>query len=334
VAGSDPPAAPLLSPGTNVKFVRPYLRYDLESAVELLVGERKEQFEFERAIRLMEFQTWIYWPEMNTNMPNIAGLMAAVLLLENIEDDIYFEEAPLAQQFKDPDEQPFIDFNDKPNATLGRINALRSNQTYKGVYDRLFADRGSLEVLLYCPAPPQFDADLENRRDKARIVADLIDYRLRHAQHGSAYPGYGANRHAVFFEWWPTYDVKGRRGITVEGKSASPKTLFSRAREFQITSIFIYLNENRDYGYVPEFGDYDGGFLKPLLAAAQDVDQLRRFFGTYAYIAEIIEAAGGEHPAVSVPPTVPRIEIETLPFTASELQVIADYSQNAVLMDK
>jgi hypothetical protein len=67
-----------------VKFVRPYLRYDLENAVELLVGERKEQFEFERAIRLMEFQTWIYWPGRNMNLPHIAGLMAAVLLLENI----------------------------------------------------------------------------------------------------------------------------------------------------------------------------------------------------------------------------------------------------------
>jgi hypothetical protein len=211
----------LLSPGTNVKFVRPYLRFDLENAVKLLVGERKEQFEFERAIRLMEFQTWIYWPGANTNLPHIAGLMAAVLLLENIEDDIYVEEAALAHSLTDPDEQFSVDLNDKPNATLGRIKTLRSNQTYKGVHDRIFASGGSLEVLLYCPAPPQFDANLESRRDKAKIVADLIDYRLRHAQHGSAYPGYGANRHAVFFKWWPTCDVKSRRGITVEGKSAS-----------------------------------------------------------------------------------------------------------------
>jgi hypothetical protein len=113
----------LLSPGTNVKFVRPYLRFDLENAVKLLVGERKEQFEFERAIRLMEFQTWIYWPGANTNLPHIAGLMAAVLLLENIEDDIYFEEAALTHSVTDPDQQLSVNVDDKSNATLYRISA-------------------------------------------------------------------------------------------------------------------------------------------------------------------------------------------------------------------
>lgn len=317
-----------------MKFVRPYLPFDLESAVELLVGERNEQFEFERAIRLMEFQTWIYWPGTNTKMPKIAGLMAAVLLLENIEDDIYFDEAGLEQSLKDPDRQPSIDFDDKPNATLGRISALRSNQTYRSLYDCIFAADGSLENLLYCPSPPQFDADLERRRDKAKIAADLIDYQLRHAQHGNAYPGYGTTRHAVFFKWWPTSDVPGKRGITAEGKSESPKTLFHWAKEFQITSLFIYLNESRGCSQIPEFINYDGDFLRSLRAAAKDVDELRRFFGSYAYIAETIKAVGGERPSIVVPRSVPRVEIQTAPFTRPELQVIADYSQNAVLMDK
>jgi hypothetical protein len=137
-----------------VKHGLPYFFPVLKSAVELLVGEREEQFEFERAIRLMEFQTWIYWPGLDTNMPNIAGLMAAVLLLENIEDDIFCGEAA------DPDNPHLINLTDKPNATLGRISALRSNRAYKGVHDYIVAARGSLEALLYCPSPPQFDADL------------------------------------------------------------------------------------------------------------------------------------------------------------------------------
>jgi hypothetical protein len=217
---------------------------------------------------------------------------------------------------------------------LGRISALRSNQTYRGLHDSIFATRGTLENLLYCPSPQQFDADLEIHRDKAKIAADLFDYRLRHAQHGSAYPGYGTTRHAVFFKWWPTHDVEGRKGTTVEGKSPSPKTLFRWANAFQRTAIFIYLNESRGYSQIPEFGNEAGDFLRPLRAAAQDVDELRRFFGTYAYIAETIEAAGGERPSLIVPPTVPRVEIQTAPFTQPELQVLADYSQDAVLMDK
>ncbi len=315
-----------------MKYVFPYFFDVLKSTIELLVGEREEQFEFEPAVRLMEFRTWIYSPD--TTMPNIAGLMAAVLLLENIEDDIFADESEFAQRTTDPDNPPSINLTDKPNAALGRISALRSNQTYRGLHDSIFATRGTLENLLYCPSPQQFDADLEIHRDKAKIAADLFDYRLRHAQHGSAYPGYGTTRHAVFFKWWPTHDVEGRKGTTVEGKSPSPKTLFRWANAFQRTAIFIYLNESRGYSQIPEFGNEAGDFLRPLRAAAQDVDELRRFFGTYAYIAETIEAAGGERPSLIVPPTVPRVEIQTAPFTQPELQVLADYSQDAVLMDK
>jgi hypothetical protein len=74
--------------------------------------------------------------------------MAAVLILQNIEDDIYAEEAQLAQRTTDPDRWPFIDLGDKPNATLGRINALRSNKIYRELHDHIFAARGWLEALL------------------------------------------------------------------------------------------------------------------------------------------------------------------------------------------
>jgi hypothetical protein len=314
-----------------VKYVFPYSFQDLRRTVELLIGERAERFEFERAIRLLEFQTWIYWP--GTKLANFAGLMAAALILENIEDDIFADETELAQRQADPGEPPFIDLTDKPSATLGRINSLRANESYRGVHDYIFARRGSLETLLYCPTPETFDADVVKRREKAQIAADLIDYRLRYAQHGSVY-GHGTNRHAAFFKWWPTYDVPGRRGVTVGSKSPATKTLFRWANEFQLGSIFIYLNERHDYSQIPEIGNAVGDFLRPLRAAAQDVDELRRFFGAYAYIAETIKAAGGEGPAVIVPATVPRVEIQTAPFTPTELQTIADYSRNAVLMDK
>jgi hypothetical protein len=314
-----------------VKYVTPYIPWQLRHTVDLLIGEQNERFEFERAISLLEFQTWIYWPE--TTLPNIAGLMAAVFILENIEDDIYFDEADLAHREENPDEPRGVSLTNKPDATLHRIGVLRANKAYRGVHDYIFAARGSLENLLYCPSPEQFDADVVKRREKARIAADLIDYRLRHAQHDGRY-GAGTKRHAVFFKWWPTYDVPGTPGATPENKSESPKTIVRWEKEFRDTAIFIYLNERHGYSHIPEIGNTVGDFLRPLRAAAEDVGELRRFFGAYAYIAETIKAAGGEGPAVIVPATVPRVEIQTAPFTQTELQTIADYKGNAVLMDK
>jgi hypothetical protein len=214
-----------------VKYELPhYLR--LKDTVTLLTGEVDEHFEFERAISLFEFQTWIYWPQTNSPQPeepNSAGLMAAVFILEEIEDDIYWDEADSAYREENYGEAHLVNLNDKPDATLYRINALRANKTYRNVHDRVFAARGGLSRLLYCPTPEEFDADVAKRREKAQIVADLVDYRLRYAQHRPT-NGHINISHAVFLKWWPTHHIPGKRGATVEGKSMSTKKLFERWR--------------------------------------------------------------------------------------------------------
>jgi hypothetical protein len=111
-----------------------------EDTIQLLIGEREERFKFERAIRLLEFRTWIYWPL--TNKHNTAGMMAAALLLENIEDDIFIDEAALAWDNAKPDDPwssakpgkpvPMINLDDKPAPTLRRISVLRADETYRG----------------------------------------------------------------------------------------------------------------------------------------------------------------------------------------------------------
>jgi hypothetical protein len=153
----------------------------LKDTAELLTGEREERFEFERAIRLLEFRTWIYWPL--TNKPSTAGMMAAAIILENIEEDIFCDESDTARREADPDPEfgSLIDLDDKPNSTSSRINALRSNKAYRQVHDYIFAKRGGLMRLLYSPSPKEFDAEVSRRRETATGVADLIDYRLRHA---------------------------------------------------------------------------------------------------------------------------------------------------------
>jgi hypothetical protein len=304
------------------------IRLDLEDSVKLLTGERKERFEFERAIRLVEFQTWIYWPR--TDKPNSAGMVASALILEAIEDDIFCSEADAVQREADPDALVSVDLTNKPDATLSRISVLRNDKRYRQLHDHIFATRGGLIKLLYCPTPEEFDAEVSKRQEHVKIVADLIDYRLRHAQHGGT-AGDGNISHAVFFKWWPTHDVPSKRGVTPQNKSPTPRTLFKRSGELECSDIFIYLNERCQYSQIPHIELVEVERTR-LIPAPSDTDELRRFFGAYAYIAETIQAHGGERPFVSVPATVPRVEISTLPFTPTELQTIDAYAKNYTKM--
>jgi hypothetical protein len=306
-----------------------YIPLNLQDSVKLLTGGREERFLFERAIRLFEFQTWIYWP--GTDKSYFAGMMASALILEAIEDDIFYSESAAIQSEADPGGRFNFDPTDKPDATLSRINVLRNDRRYRQLHDYIFAARGGLTNLLYCLTPEEFDGKVLKRRENVKIVADLIDYRLRHAQHGGT-AGHGNISHAVFFKWWPTHDVSGKRGVTLPNKSPWPKTLFKWWRDHQCSAIFIYLNERHQYSQIPHIENVavDGAKLQP---AASDADELRRFFGAYAYIAEAIHSHGGEPPFVLVPATLPRVEIHTPPFNPTELQTIADYAENYTRMN-
>jgi hypothetical protein len=194
------------------------------------------------------------------------------------------------------------------------------------VHDQIFARRSGLERLLYCPTPHEFDGALDERIEKSNIVSDLVDYQLRHAQHGGQ-AGQGNISHAVFFNVWPTYNIPGKRGVINKDKYKLSKTILRWAREFHDSAIFIYLNNRQQYSQVPDIGDISCGRFTHLFKAANDVDELRRFFGAYAYISETIQAAGGERPCVAVPTTVPRVKITTDPFSHTELRTIADYNK-------
>jgi hypothetical protein len=305
------------------------MRAILQDIVKLLVGEREPRFEFERVIRLFEFQTWILWP--GTNIPDGAGLIVAALLLEAIEEEIFIDESDKTQREVDPDSMPSVDLSTKPPATLHRISVLRGHKAYRNVHDHIIAAHGGFTKLLYSPSPTEFDAEVLRRREKTKKIVNLIDYRLRYAQHRGADGGANIS-HAVFFEWWPTRKIPGKRGVTPMNKSLSPKTLFSWWGQLKSSAIFIYLNERHGFSQIPQIGDADLQDLKVLAKASANVDELRRFFGSYAQIAEAIQNAGGESPSVIVPDSVSRVPVASSPFTEAELNVISQYGENYVLM--
>ena len=53
------PSEESLAPNSELKHV-------LEDAIELFLGNREEKFQYERAIRLFQFQAWVFMPCFET----------------------------------------------------------------------------------------------------------------------------------------------------------------------------------------------------------------------------------------------------------------------------
>jgi hypothetical protein len=191
--------------------------FDLEDAVTLLVREREENFEGERAIRLFQFHTWIMFPD-SPLYSTWAGFLAAAKYLTRIEEE-HFTDEESARFAREDRESTLVNLRDMPPQTVNRILALRSaNKAYRQIYDRFIARPGGLLALLNTPTPTQFDVAVNYRIDHLYIVADLVDYRLRYLQHPEQIKnviGDGANHnHALWFCWFPTRSIPSKRGKT------------------------------------------------------------------------------------------------------------------------
>jgi hypothetical protein len=79
----EPPQRATNSRGQTVQF-------DLDDTVGLLSGERHEEFPHERVIRLIQLQTWIWFPE-GPGMVENAERLAATAILNNLEQDKFRE---------------------------------------------------------------------------------------------------------------------------------------------------------------------------------------------------------------------------------------------------
>jgi len=137
----------------------------------------------------------------------------------------------------------------------------------------------------------------------------------------------------MFFLWWPTYHVKGTRGKTADNKSPSIRTIRKWYHIYQDAAVFIYLSRFEEFNVFPIWTD-DRDLGRTLRRLANDTESLRRFFGAYAYVSEALQEADNWKPFVAVPPSVPRVRIETRSFSASELKTIAEYSDNYLKMNK
>jgi hypothetical protein len=216
------------------------VQYDnIKDAVCLLTGERRETFQYERAIKLFQFQVWILFPRQS--FFELAGLTAATKILEHILDEDFVEK----EQFRQSDAPPWVSrgvfLNERPTESLNLVRARIPK--FKMVYDAFLAERGGLNALLNALPPSELDAELRKRIANCTIVTALIDYRLRYALTIGAGGDAATLNHAKYFEWWPTRNESGGRGKKLPGKSSS-KTVNKWWKEWRHT----FLNERGNRG--------------------------------------------------------------------------------------
>jgi hypothetical protein len=285
--------------------------FAMDNHVDVLLANRHEKFDYERAVRLFQFQTWIFVPTEEAR--RYAGLIAATKILRAIELSEY------TPMFEGEDYLPYM--------TLKWLLELRQrNPSYWSVYDNIIAAGGGLPALLEAPTPARFDSVVATHGIKARVVANLVDYRFRYALCGQGGAD-GANiNHACFFNWWPTHEIPGRRGITVANKSASAKTMSHWWSILEKSAIFIYLHVKHGFNQFPPKANLEPKeFVDKISIAAQKSEDVRRLFSAYAYIADAIGSTTGEKPFIILPKDFPRTAVAVPPFSDIELQTIAQY---------
>jgi hypothetical protein len=305
-----------LRPGIDESFPDETAKAVLNDAVNVLLGNRDETFECERAIRFFQLQGWIFYPTID--VMRLAGLIAATKIARTIEEDEY---VPVRNGIAHMDELPII--------TLERMIELRlKNPTYWNVYNNIIAPYGGLAALLETGTPHVFDWVMDKQLPKAKVVADLVEYRLRYALHGQGSAN-GANlNHAMFFYWWPTHALAGKRGVRAEGKCPHPKTMSAMWSSLKESTIFIYLQERHGFLLSPPRAVVEADrFVGEISSHARDLTEMRRLFGAYAYIAEAIQQITGEQPYITIPQELPRVPIVVPAFSDAERQTMSEYEE-------
>jgi hypothetical protein len=160
---------------------------DIDDTVKLLVTDPRQRaasFPFEREIRLFQFKTWIYFPEME--MVRMAGRIVATLYLMR-----------LAQRI------PVESLRSIPEKLVSSTDYQRlfKNADYQNLFDAVIGAYGGWERLLDTKAPQDFEKELKKGFDASETVCEMIGYRYRYLAHGGTNSREANISHSEFYRW-------------------------------------------------------------------------------------------------------------------------------------
>jgi len=309
--------------------------FGLDDIVSLLTQQREEAFDWEYAICFFQFQTWILFPD-DTDLTNSAGLIAATRVLDQLDEDLFVNDESARQE--EEELRPAIDFNQRPTLRINRLRRLqKEHRSFHKIYNHFISESGGLLALVNSPTPAQFDQTISSRIARMNVISDLIDYRLRYVEHQLPLHKNDSARanhnHAMFFCWWPTHEIEGKRGKTHSDKSVTPRTMREWWKKLEMSAIFVYLIHKCGFDQLLPSQVSDEFFVSRLRRDSEAKAELLRFFGAYAYIVDLSSRARADLTYVKIPDSITRVAASTAPFSKQELAMIEQYDENYTAMN-
>lgn len=272
--------------------------------IRLLLGKRKPEFSFEKETRLFELQTWAYqqyfsdedeWYEEERPKTKDAFALSATKFLRHMEE--LYESAPTIE-----------------TGSSEHLVSLFEIADYRRLFDEAMTREGGWLTLVGRITYNEFDNIIANNIEQAATVSDLMDYRFRYLDHGGIDKKLSNISHAYVY----------RFNQKKEGRSVSGKTIRNRWLAFKSTAVFIYVSEKTGFRFRPR-SLTDKAFIEGIVAEANDVAALTKYFGRCAYVAEKF-SPGDNEPIIDCFPgssELDRIRLDTKPLpTTSDGHIV------------
>lgn len=271
--------------------------FDLQATLNGLLCSEPEKFPNERAIRLFQFQTWIYFSD-DRHMVDAAGKLAAAAFLRKLEREATRKLPGIGRG---------MDVNSKV-----LIKLLRTRK-YSRLYDEFFKEDG-FTGLLRTFSPEHFNKSVAERHKAAETVSEMVDFRFRGLDHKTLDARQSNISRSEFYRWY-----EHPKGVL------SWKTIRSRWKDNRDSAPFLYVSERFGGIGLPRFDP-----KQPATRISETVPNqqaAKKFVGMSLYVAETIGADILLHYPELRSLAVPRLRPKTSVFTEADLVKMSFYKE-------
>jgi hypothetical protein len=186
---------------------------NVQATLNGLISNEPEKFPYERAIRLFQFQTWIYFSD-DQRMADAAGKIAAAAFLRKLEREATKNIPGIGRG---------MDVNSKV------LIKLLKTRDYGRLYDEFFKEDG-WTGLLRTFSVEHFNKSVAERRKEAETVSEMIDFRFRGLDHKTLDAKQSNISRSEFYRWHE--HSSGR---------LSWRTIRTRWKESRDSAPFLYV---------------------------------------------------------------------------------------------